>query len=269
MVYMERLTPPPVDYTEEYFFSRYREQYGKTYLEDFPRIQSQGERRLGFIRALLKKSRGRDRTAGLPAPGIPRLLDIGCAYGPFLAAARNGGFEVLGLDPAEEPVRYVRETLGMNAIRGSFPEDLPGNPGEFEVITLWYVIEHFKEPGRVLEALNRLLKPGGILAFSTPSFRGISRRKSLRAFLDKSPGDHWTIWDPRRCGNFLRRYGFCLRKRIITGHHPERFPLIGVLLRGPAFRFFSLLSRLFGLGDTFEVYAVKKAEPPVAGGNHG
>ncbi|MDR2313246.1 MAG: methyltransferase domain-containing protein [Spirochaetaceae bacterium] len=269
MVYMDRLSPPLPEYTEEYFFSRYREQYGRTYLEDFSRIQGQGERRLTFIRGLLKKSRGPDGAPGPSAKKIPRLLDIGCAYGPFLAAARNGGFEVLGLDPAKEPVRYIRENLGMNAVRGSFPDDIPGAPGEFEVITLWYVIEHFKEPRRALEALNRLLGAGGILAFSTPSFRGISRRSSLRNFLDRSPGDHWTIWDPRRCGSFLRRYGFCLKKRVITGHHPERFPLIGALLRGPAFRFFLMISRLFGLGDTFEVYAVKRAELPAAGGVHG
>jgi SAM-dependent methyltransferase len=262
MVYMDRLKPPPVEYTDEYFFSAYRNQYGKTYLEDFSRIQAQGERRLGHIRSLLKKSR-------IQSPAIPRLLDIGCAYGPFLAAARDGGFKVLGLDPGEGPVRYVREKLGINAVRGCFPGDLPGNPGEFEVITLWYVVEHFIDPGQALGAINRLLKTGGIVALATPSLRGVSRWRSLRNFLERSPEDHWTLWDPLRCGRLLRSYGFRLKKRVITGHHPERFPLIGPRLKGPAFRFFLALSVLLGLGDTFEIYAVKGAELPRTGAING
>jgi hypothetical protein len=99
-----------------------------------------------------------------------------------------------------------------------------------------------------------------VLAFSTPSFRGVSRRRSLRAFLENSPGDHWTIWDPGKCAGLLSRYGFTLRKRVITGHHPERFPRAGRFLKSGGRRFFLALSRIFGLGDTFEAYAVKTRE---------
>jgi hypothetical protein len=117
------------------------------------------------------------------------------------------------------------------------------------------VIEHFENPGGALKAVRGLLDTGGILAFSTPSSRGISRRKSLRSFLDKSPEDHWTVWNPRRCAGLLRRYGFRLEKLVITGHHPERFPLIGRLKC--LYPLGMILSRLFGLGDTFEAYGVK------------
>jgi hypothetical protein len=120
------------------------------------------------------------------------------------------------------------------------------------------VIEHFEEPGKALGIINGLLKPGGILAFSTPSSRGISRKKSITSFLEHSPSDHWTIWDPFRCDAILVNYGFSIRIRKITGHHPERFPLIGPRLKpGPVQRFLTMVSVLFGLGDTFEVYAVK------------
>jgi hypothetical protein len=93
-----------------------------------------------------------------------------------------------------------------------------------------------------------------VLAFSTPSGSGISARRSLRRFLSASPADHFTIWTPRRTGPLLRRFGFRLERMQVTGHHPERFPgrLPAGLLR-PA-------SRLLGLGDTFEAYAVKIGE---------
>jgi SAM-dependent methyltransferase len=193
----------------------------------------------------------------------PKLLDIGCAYGPFLAAARDRGFDPLGLDPAQEAVEYVKNKLRIPAIRGFFPEDFSGlpdlKPESFDVISLWYVIEHFREPRLALEAIRDLLKPGGILAFSTPSYNGISRRKSRRAFLEQSPGDHWTVWDPRHCAGILKKHGFRVKKCVITGHHPERFPLIGHLLKPNTgfYCFFSIISVLFGLGDTFEIYAKK------------
>jgi 2-polyprenyl-3-methyl-5-hydroxy-6-metoxy-1,4-benzoquinol methylase len=264
MVYMLRLTKAPVEYAEDYFFGSYKKQYGKTYLEDFPHLVQMGKARLGRILQIRRRMRMKSRLVGEGGT----LLDIGCAYGPFLAAAREEGFSPAGLDPAEGAVRYVREELGLPAYQGFFP-DIPGEirEGRFDVISLWYVIEHFEEPRRALAEIHRLLKPGGVLAFSTPSFSGISRRKSLRTFLEQSPPDHWTLWTPGDCKKLLGAFGFTLKKIVYTGHHPERFPLLGSRVEknsGPAYRFLSGISRAFGLGDTFEVYGVKKIE----GENH-
>jgi hypothetical protein len=99
------------------------------------------------------------------------------------------------------------------------------------------------------------------LAFSSPSISGVSGRKSLKSFLENSPGDHFTLWNPRRLHRTLDRYGFTVKKIIVTGHHPERFPFIGTYLgkkRGPVYRAAAGISRVFGLGDTFEAYAVKR-----------
>jgi SAM-dependent methyltransferase/spore coat polysaccharide biosynthesis predicted glycosyltransferase SpsG len=248
LIVMRRLTMPPVEYTTDYFFGLYKKQYGKTYLEDFPNLLAAGRRRLTHIGALLKT-----------APS-PSLLDIGCAYGPFLAAAREGGCIPLGLEPSKDAARYVRETLGIPCIHGFFPYSLPLRVPPFDAVTLWYVIEHFEHPGDLLREIRRILKPGGVLAFSTPSYSGVSGRASLAAFLEKSPPDHWTVWSPRTCASYLRKHGFRVKKILVTGHHPERFPLIGPFLKGKGvlYTFFLRLSRLFRLGDTFEAYAVKE-----------
>jgi SAM-dependent methyltransferase len=243
-----RTGPPAIEYETDYFFSFYKEQYGKTYLEDFPGLVLAGKQRLAIMRRIL-------------GDGSGRLLDIGCAYGPFLSAAREDGFEPLGLDPAADAVRYVREELGIEARAGFFPELseplLPEGQG-FRAITLWYVIEHFADLGSALREINRLLEINGILAFSTPSFSGISGRKSLRVFLENSPQDHWTIWSPARCGRLLARHGFRVLKIRVTGHHPERFPLGSRIRRGGLlWKLILLVSRVFRLGDTFECYAIK------------
>jgi len=242
---MNRINPPPIEYAKEYFFEQYQRQYGKTYLEDFPHLKAMAKRRLAVIKKIAVNN------------NAPPLLDIGCAYGPFLAAAREEGFSPYGIDPAEDAVRYVTQTLGIPAVQGFFPEV---GTGEYSVITLWYVIEHFRDCVPVLAEIRKMLKSGGVLAFATPSFSGISGRASLKRFLERGPADHWTIWSPAVCVKALKMAGFTVKKTINSGHHPERFPLLGTFARGgksPLYGPLLALSRIFSLGDTFEVYAVK------------
>jgi len=251
-IYMDRTCPPPIEYEREYFFEAYKKQYGKTYLEDFPNLVAMAKRRLGIISMLCADAKKEKNGCS------PVLIDIGCAYGPFLAAAKEEGFLPFGIDPAQDAVRYVQETLGIPAVHGFFPNcKLPYSP-QYDVITLWYVIEHFTDCLTVLAEIKKLLKPKGILAFSTPSFSGVSGRKSLRNFLEKSPADHFTIWSPEMCKKALALAGFKIKKTMISGCHPERFPLLGKFAKNkksPLYQPLLAVSKIFGLGDTFEVYA--------------
>lgn len=255
-------------YTEEYFFSEYRRQYGRTYLEDFEKIRGLSKQRLRRIKSLLGTE-----GAGIPAQGSvnpeqpsggssPALLDVGCAYGPFLKEADETGFRVTGIDVAETAVQYVRDTLGFTAYHSSF-EAFDAGPDSFDVITMWYVVEHFSDTEAVLKKAARLLNPGGILALSTPNFCGISGRRDPGEFLRRSPGDHHIVWSPKVAETALARYGLTTEKVVITGHHPERFPSFKAvkLLAGPfGYCLLKCLSRFAGLGDTFEIYARKTGE---------
>jgi len=260
MLYLSFSAHEAPRYGSEYFFEEYRRQYGKTYLEDFESIRAQGARRVAIIDRIASQTRivghGEER----------RLVDVGCAYGPFLAAARDAGWSPVGTDVSVDAVSYVNNTLEIPAAVSSFPA--PDREGlldsrRFHALTLWFVIEHFEDLEGVLNRAREMLVPGGILAFSTPSARGVSARKGLRSFLRASPNDHYTIWDPARVRRQLARYGFSVRRVISTGHHPERFPLSAKLGSGHSLSrvlrpLNAALSRLFSLGDTFEVYAIKR-----------
>jgi SAM-dependent methyltransferase/spore coat polysaccharide biosynthesis predicted glycosyltransferase SpsG len=262
VISMSRLTLPPIEYAKDYFFDFYKRQYGKTYLEDFPGLVEQGKRRLAIIKKLLPRAAQTAAAAQTTpaAPEAPALLDIGCAYGPFLAAAGDQGFSPFGLEGAAEAAAYVKKELGIPAYQGFFPPAPPPvHTMRFDAVTMWYVIEHFTNAGEALAETARILKPGGVFAFSTPSFSGISGKKSLKKFLQASPADHWTVWSPKTCVSCLGKYGFSVKKIVVTGHHPERFPFIGPCLngKGPLYRLVLAAGRLFRLGDTFEVYAKK------------
>ncbi len=250
LVYMQRFGGEATEYDHDYFFSEYRDQYGRTYLEDFDHIRDMGTNRMA---RLLKRYRSGTETA-------PRLLDIGCAYGPFLSAATETGCLVTGIDISEEAVAYVRDTLGHTAFQGDILTIDPSVFGApFDIVTMWYVIEHFPDLDRLLRRIADLVRPGGLFSFSTPNGRGISAIRNRREFFRRSPQDHYTILDPQSARTVLKRAGFSVRAVHVTGHHPERFGIPfggrGEQGRGARRALLGGVSRLLGLGDTFEVVA--------------
>ena len=257
VLFRTAFTDPGIAYNEAYFFEEYRAQYGRTYLEDFAHIRALGLARARRVMRVHKPPRrARDRK--------PRLLDIGCAYGPFLDAARHSGFTCSGLDVATAAVRHVRDVVGVPAVTGSITDSVVRDrwqPGDLDAITMWYVIEHIDELRSLLHWVRRTVTPGGVFAFSTPNAHGISGRLNRTAFLRMGPRDHVTVWTPTAARRVLRRFGFRVVRVVVTGHHPERFP--GCHAVRPATAAYRLLlgaSRLFRLGDTFEVYARRLEE---------
>lgn len=251
VMYMESFASAKMLYGARYFGQEYKAHYGRTYLEDFQAIKKVSRERLRVVKALIGKT----------ADGA--IVDVGCAYGPFLAAAMDDGVPCFGIDVSDEAVAYVRKKLGIPAVRSSFQAVSRRQlPRRISALTLWYVIEHFPDVASVLRKAADLLPTGGILAFSTPNGSGISARKDLRRFLEASPSDHFTIFRPAGLARVLAAHGFELRRIRVTGHHPERLPgLLGTLGSGAGRRSLERASRFLRLGDTFEAYAVKVDEP--------
>ncbi len=291
LMYLQRFSEDTIAYNEDYFFDEYKAQYGRSYLEDFDHIAAMcRERMRRIVKARNRKTaRTASRDSGTEAvaspseagggssgearrpsedrvrsPGTggssPILVDLGCAYGPMLRAAAECGYTPFGVDFFEGAVEYVRNTLGYTAVRGDIVDpataDQLGLTGKADVVTMWYVIEHIQDLSGLFYVVRRLLKPGGVLAFSTPNAGGGSAKRDLNEFLYHSPEDHWSVWDAQRTGSFLRRHGFLDCHVWVTGHHPERFaPRIARTRTGMAIM--RSCSRLLRLGDTFEAYAIK------------
>ena len=243
------------NYDEKYFFDSYKKQYGRTYLEDFKAIKTQCVRRISVIDYIF---RNRHKVI------TPAVLDVGCAFGPFLDAANDAGWQVFGTDISQEAVSYVQDKLHYPASLSAFPAfDSVTEFGikEFDVVTMWYVIEHFQDLDSVLKAISKILKRGGVFAFSTPSASGVSGRFNTQSFFQSSPADHFTLWEPSRASSILKRYGFKVQRIVSTGHHPERFPNLAkdkVRPNSIQYALYAAASRFFGLGDTFEVYCIKE-----------
>ncbi len=243
-------------YNADYFGQEYKNQYGKTYLEDFNSIKENSLRRHQIVDKIFRKKIEKD----LSKKG--KVLDIGCAYGPYLSASSDLGWIPFGIEPSNEAVDYVKNNLNFNAICSKFPvENLPSEFSNFNAVTMWYVIEHFEKLDEVLSIVSSLLDKKGIFAFSTPSNSGISGKYNTESFYKQSPQDHFSIWNPKIAKKILKKYGFKTVKIVSTGIHPERYPFVkkhSVQKGTFMFKLFELHAKLFSLGDTFEIYAIKK-----------
>jgi len=99
-----------------------------------------------------------------------RLLDVGCAGGRFVQLAQEAGFQAMGCDIMPEQVKYGVEELGLDLRVGNL-HDLHFGDDEFDVVTLWDVIEHVPSPLEVTREVARILRPGGHILIHTPNFR--------------------------------------------------------------------------------------------------
>lgn len=104
-----------------------------------------------------------------------RLLDIGCASGEFLVAARDRGFDVSGVDISDYAVSAAKQKYGLDVRKGSLAE-CAFESGSFDIITAGDVIEHIKDPLAFLNEANRLLRSGGVLYLAVPDFSGLHYR---------------------------------------------------------------------------------------------
>jgi len=122
-----------------------------------------------------KWDRYRRQAAYVPGEG-GRLLDIGTASGEFLGVMRERGWDVVGIEPAEE----ANNPNGLTIHRARFPEGCELPAESFDVITSWAVFEHLHDPAAAFGSCARLLRAGGRLILQVPNLRSIQSRWAMR-----------------------------------------------------------------------------------------
>ena len=105
-----------------------------------------------------------------------RLLDYGCGRGALCHLAQDYGLRATGIESNLE-ARAEVISRGDFAVCASLEKLRLAEPkARFDMIILWDVLEHLREPWQELGKLRGLLKPGGWLVVSTPN------AKSLKTF---------------------------------------------------------------------------------------
>lgn len=136
-----------------------------------------------------------------------RLLEIGCANGHFLEAARAAGFEVRGTDVSEHSCKATNQRLGGDFTICGDVEQLPPPAEPYDVVAMFDVIEHVRNPVHTLNLLRSFLKPGGVLFMCTPSLDSWSARMLKDRWIEFKT-EHLTYFSGETIQNLLAKTGF-------------------------------------------------------------
>lgn len=153
-------------------------------------------------------------------PGGGRLLEIGCACGFLLVAARERGFRVRGIEMSAWASQYARDTYGLDVHTGTL--EAAALPAEsVDVVVMADVIEHLFDPAATLREIRRILAPGGRLLLLTPDVGSLLARLAgprWWGLLD----DHYYYFSRQTLRRLLEREGFAVERIRALG---RVFPL--------------------------------------------
>ncbi len=165
-----------------------------------------------------RRTRSTGAAGGVAVPvagaGPLRVLDVGCGEGQLTAAIAEAGYEVLGLDVADEPLRRSRSRYAGLAVRRVEPGgDWPLPDAGFDAVWAGETIEHVADTARWLSELRRVLRSGGSLILSTPAHGSLARlalalsaRRFERHFDPRA--DHLRFYTRRTLTHLLEDFGF-------------------------------------------------------------
>jgi SAM-dependent methyltransferase len=216
---------PSAIYDDGYFF-------GGEYL-DYPAERSALERNFDIYLSRVREH--------LPEG---RLLEIGCAYGYFLARAQRY-YDVLGVDVNAAAVEHARTRLGVEAWCGDVQTmELPTAP--FDVVANFAVIEHLARPDRLVERAAALLRPGGIFACVTPDLSSRLARLRGRKWRMIHPPTHVSYFTRPALAALFERCGLTPVHSSSVGQYRTVDNVLYTLccLHGRAPRAYRLLRRL-------------------------
>jgi 2-polyprenyl-6-hydroxyphenyl methylase/3-demethylubiquinone-9 3-methyltransferase len=99
----------------------------------------------------------------------PCLLDVGCGGGLFMAKLEKHGYHVTGLELNNSRASYCEKRYNINIIRHSIESDYWLDcQCQYDIVTLWDVIEHVNYPKSTLKSILGVLKKDGLLFIDTP-----------------------------------------------------------------------------------------------------
>jgi len=145
-------------------------------------------------------------------------LDVGCGGGILAEAMATAGAKVIGIDLSDKALSVARLHQLESGVEVDYrlitAETLAADqPGSFDIVTCMELLEHVPDPASTIAACATLVKPGGLVVFSTINrnpkaylFAVIGGEYLLR-LLPRGTHDYARFIKPSELAGFARRAG--------------------------------------------------------------
>ena len=160
-----------------------------------------------------------------------RVLDIGCGGGILAEALAHHGAIVTAIDKAEASLSVAKlhlleSQLDISYLDSTAEEFAEAQPAQFDVVTCLEMLEHVPDPSSVVAACQRLVKPGGLVFFSTINRNpksylfAIIGAEYLLNLLPRGTHDYAKLIKPSELATWSRQAHLTLRDQIGMGYNP-------------------------------------------------
>ena len=146
-------------------------------------------------------------------PPPARLLEIGSGYGLFLAAARDAGFAVRGVELSRTGVEQTRRRLGVDVFAGQLAE---APIGEADVVCFWDTLEHVPDPLAFLREVRGRLAHDGVFALSVPYISSCPGRLLGTSWWTLKPEQHLWQLTPTTLRLVAARAGLVISRMVVS-----------------------------------------------------
>jgi len=169
-------------------------------------------------------------------PARGKLVEVGSSLGFLLAAFREDGWDVTGVEPDPHTSRYANRKMCIKTINATLEAAaLPDS--SVDAVIMLHVIEHVPDPVATLREIHRILKPGGHLILETPRYDTLMFRLLGKRERSLSCDGHIFFFTTETLRNACVAAGLAWDKVDYTGRSLTLDRLlynIGVISKSPA-----------------------------------
>ncbi len=160
-----------------------------------------------------------------------RIVDVGCGGGILTEGLAKHGADALGIDLSED-LLDIAELHGLESgISASYKkisaEKLAEQqPNSFDHVTCMEMLEHVPDPGSIISACSKMVKPGGMVFFSTLNrvpkayLLAIVAAEHLLKMVPKGTHEYKTFIKPSELSQTARQAGLELQGIVGIEYNP-------------------------------------------------
>ncbi len=137
-------------------------------------------------------------------------MDIGCGTGEFLEFCRQKGFVALGIEPNFKAREFAKNTYHLDVKEEDALEKM--NSQQFDIITLWHVLEHVSDLNTRMNKIKEVLNPDGVVIIAVPNSGSWDAQYYEKFWAAFDLPRHLYHFDKNSLSNLAQKHGFKIEK---------------------------------------------------------